>query len=449
MLDIKPLPLLSNMADPKLIPNPTVLFAGLGAMGYGMASRLLRSGYSVIGYDVHEPSMHRFATQGGASAPTPRAAAADVDVMIVMVANQTQATPLLFDPASGAVQGLKRHATVLVCSTVSPGYICDVERRVREMGREDVGVVDAPVSGGATRAADGTLSVFSSGSEEALSAPQVQSILACLSDGRKLYRIPGGVGGGSKAKLVHQIFAGIHIAVASEAMGLAAAAGLDTKEVFDEVCRGPGASWMFGHRVPFMLQSGLGRYSATSIIAKDVGIVLATATEERFPLPLVGVSAQLYASAVARGWAGEDDCVLVRLYLPEYPDLVIERAGNADSSAARYGVCAGDIQDLLVGVHLAGMSEAMRFCDVLGLDADLMFDIVCHAAGGSRVFEQHFRGMRGDGWGLKGVEGAEDVRTRLVCCCFLFLFLLRLVLSERERERDALTHVTMSVDGGG
>lgn len=397
-------------------PYPTLLFAGLGAMGHGMATHLLRSGFPIIGYDVHAPSMLRLVSEGGSSTNTPREAAPDVSILLIMVANHTQATTLLFDPSTGAVARLKDSATIIICSTVAPAYIAFLETRLKELGPSDIRLIDAPVSGGAARAADGTLSVFSSGEDKALFAPHVQSILACLSDTRKLYHVPGGLGGGSKAKLIHQMFAGVNIAVASETMGLAAAAGLDTRKVFEELCGGEGASWMFGNRVPFMLDAGLGRYSAVTIIAKDVGIVTATAGEERFPLPMVAVAQQLYAGAISAGWGAEDDCVVVRLYLPGKPGLVRERAGKAQvgDGDAGGGIAASDIEDLMVGVHLAAMSEAMSFCEHLGIDVELMRDIVSNAAGASKVFERYFGQMKKAGWGLNGVEEIEDIQDRLV-----------------------------------
>ena len=379
--------------------------------------------------------MQKFVSEAGgaASAGSPREAAArdNVDVMIVMVANHEQAGSLLFDPDTGAVGGLKRGAMVVVCSTVAPAFIGEVSVRLKGMGRGDVGLVDCPVSGGAARAAEGTLSLFFSSSssssssssdnddEKVLSAPRVQSILACLSDDNKLYHVPGGLGAGSKAKLIHQVFAGVHIAVASEVMGLAAVAGLDTQNFFEEVMRGEGASFIFGHRVPHMLDPGLGRYSAVTIIAKDVGIVSGMARAERFPLALLGVAEQLFLSAITNGWGREDDCVVVRLYLNGRPGLVVEQAGRPvtghDGSAGTGArITASEIQDLLIGVHLAVMSEAMAFCEVLGIETDLMYDIVSNAAGASRVFEKNFRDMKENRWMVNGVQGAEGIRDRLV-----------------------------------
>ncbi len=237
-------------------------------MGYGMAAHLVRSGYAVTGFDVYQPALDRFLKEGKAAsaAKTPKEAVHDADVFICMVATSVQATPLLFDAESGAVQGLKANATIIMCSTVAPAYIDELQSRLKGAGRSDLRLIDSPVSGGAGRAADGTLSIFASGAKEDVEIARV--VLQCMSG--KLYEIPGGLGGGSNAKMIHQVFAGIHIAMANEAMGLAAAAGLDTREVFEKLKGSEASSWMFENRVPPMLDAGLGRYSAITIIAKDV-----------------------------------------------------------------------------------------------------------------------------------------------------------------------------------
>lgn len=246
-------------------PKPTVAFAGLGAMGYGMAAHLLNSGFPVVGYDVYSPLMDRFEAQGGAVAQTPRDAVKEADFLVCMVATSAQATPLFFDEVIGAVQGLRSDATIIMCATVAPSYMVELCKRLREF-RPDVHLIDSPVSGGAGRAADGTLSIFSSG--EGTHLDHASSVLECMSS--KLYRIAGGLGGGSKAKMIHQIFAGVNIAMASEAMGLVAIAGFNTREAFEELRIRSGNSWMFSNRVPHMLDPTLGPYSAIDIIAKDV-----------------------------------------------------------------------------------------------------------------------------------------------------------------------------------
>ena len=185
---------------------------------------------------------------------------------------------------------------------------------------------------------------------------------------------------------------------------------------------GMGVICLFGDRVRYMLDpEGEGRYSALGIINKDMGIVAEMARREGFPVPLVAVAEQLFLSAVMNGWVKEDDWVVVRLYLGKRPGLVVERDGRPDGGVEGR-VSVAELTDLLVGVHLAVVSEAMGFCEVLGIEADLMFDIVRNAAGASRVFETYFRRMKENGWRVKGLKGVEGIRNRLVSLPFPFLF---------------------------
>ena len=260
--------------------KPNIAFAGLGAMGFGMATNLLKigfNGFQVTGYDVYQPAMDRFVAEGGKSASTPSKAAEDADFFICMVVNAEQAGNVLFDIHTGACLTLPKQATILMCSTVAPADIDGFEKDLERAGRTDLRLIDCPVSGGAARAADGLLSIFAAGEEADLD--HADQILKCMSF--RLYRIPGGLGGGSKAKLVHQIFAGVNILMASEAMGLAAAAGLNTQQTFEHLKKGFGNSWMFSNRVPHMLDPTLPPYSAINIIAKDV--VSLTSSLSLFP----------------------------------------------------------------------------------------------------------------------------------------------------------------------
>lgn len=391
------------------LPKPKLVFAGLGAMGFGMASQLLQSGFQVVGFDVYQPLMEKLVVKGGQSAESPREAAKGVEYFICMVATISQARPLLFDPHTGAINALPRHATIIMCSTVAPADIDEIVETLDASGRPDIRLIDSPVSGGAGRAADGTLSIFSSGKDSDL--VRAHSILECLS--AKLYHIPGGLGGGSKAKLIHQIFAGVNIAMASEAMGVAAAAGLNTQQAFDELKESEGNSWMFSNRVPHMLDPTLPPYSAIAIIKKDVGIVTSTSRALEFDLPLLHESEKLYIAGESAGWLREDDCVIVRLYVPGRPDLVSQQARSFVPSKSP-AVSVSDVQDLIVGVHLAAMSEAMSFCDRLGIDTDLMFDIVSNAAGASAVFLKYFKEVKKGRWSLRLVTGVKEIRDKLV-----------------------------------
>ncbi|KAI3529929.1 hypothetical protein CSPX01_15152 [Colletotrichum filicis] len=303
-------------------------FIGLGAMGFGMACNLLKKpSYRVQGHDVYPPSAEKFVAQGGQSGESPKEVAKTSDILVCMAVNAQQIDDILFNDQTGALQTLPANATVLLCSTVPPTYHEALTPRIAAAGRQDVLVVDSPVSGGTKRAADGTLSIFASGAPEALQ--RADRVLRDMSE--KLYIIPGGPGAGSKIKMVNQLLVGTHIAAASEAMGLAAKAGLNTREVYNIITNAAGNSWAYENRVPHMLDGDWTPLSALNIFVKDMGIVVSTARTLQFPVPLASVAEQLYISGAAHGYGAEDDSGLVRVFLPGSPNAVKEQAGQLNS----------------------------------------------------------------------------------------------------------------------
>ena len=145
----------------------------------------------------------------------------------------------------------------------------------------------------------------------------------------------------------------------------------------------------------------------------EQGIITSTARDLKFPLPMISTAEQLYLTAVSAGWGKEDDCVLTRLYLPGRPDLIIQNA-KASNATQPTDLTVEDIKDLMVGVHLAGMAEAMLFCEHLGIDTDLMYDIVSNAAGASAIFSKTSADVQKGNWELRSISGAEKIRDRLV-----------------------------------
>lgn len=162
--------------------------------------------------------------------------------------------------------GLPLRATIIICSTVPAAFLQDIQSNLEKMNRSDIFLVDSPVSGGTVRAANGSLTILSSGSHAALE--QGQPVLMDLSE--KLYTIPGGIGAASNVKMVNQLLAGVHIAAAAEAMGLAAKMGLNTRQVYEIIVNAAGNSWMFENRVPHMLKNDYHPYSALDIFVKDL-----------------------------------------------------------------------------------------------------------------------------------------------------------------------------------
>lgn len=236
-------------------------------MGFGMATNLIKLSHPVTGFDVWGPTLQRFSTAGGSTATTPRECVRDAPYVVFMVATAAQIMSALFEGPDAAVHELKHGVSLILCSTGPPEYVPLIQKKLVELGREDVLVVDAPVSGGTIRAANGTLSIFAAGEEKAVEA--AKPVLNDMA-GKNLWLIPGGLGAGTNVKMVHQVLAGIHIVMTGEAMGFVGRLGLPSKKAFELLKESEGSSWMFENRVPHLLVEDKTIYSALNIIVKDI-----------------------------------------------------------------------------------------------------------------------------------------------------------------------------------
>jgi ketose-bisphosphate aldolase len=283
-------------------------FIGLGAMGFGMATSLLKSEFSVCGYDVYKPSLSRFMNAGGLIGNSPAEVAEDVEVLVLMVTNENQAESVLYGDL-GAVAALPSGASIILSSTVSPAFVTQLNCRLQNENR-NLKLVDAPVSGGVKRAAEGTLTIMAAGADEALE--HTGSVLSALSE--KLYIIKGGCGAVSGVKMVNQLLAGVHIASAAEAIAFGARLGLDTRTLFEAITDSKGTSWMLENRAPHMVDNDFTPLSALDIFVKDLGIVARECSSRKVPLHIATVALQLFLSGSAAGWGRIDDSAVVKVY---------------------------------------------------------------------------------------------------------------------------------------
>ncbi|PVH80276.1 hypothetical protein DL98DRAFT_491740 [Cadophora sp. DSE1049] len=377
-------------------------------MGFGMATNLLKKGFHVTGFDVYAPTLERFTASGGHVSSTPKETVLDAQYVVFMVATAAQILSALFDDDSGAIHSLGKGATVILSSTGPPEHVPIVRKLLDEKyGRQDIELVDAPVSGGTIRAANGTLTILAAGPESAITA--AKPVLDAMA-GENLYIIPGGLGAGTNVKMVHQVLAGIHIAMTSEAMGFAAALGLNTKQAFEILRKGRGSSWMFENRTPHMLVEDKTVYSALNIIVKDIGIVTAGGRSANFPLFLSSTTEQVLASGVSAGLGLIDDAALVGVYLPQSPSAILKLATSPAT------VSADDpklllVEKIMAGVHLAAAAEAMSLGVKVGLEAKKLFEIISTAAGSSAMFVEGTMQLLSGVW--KEGSSVDDVVAEL------------------------------------
>jgi L-threonate 2-dehydrogenase len=281
-------------------------FIGLGAMGLPMAVNLVRAGHEVRGFDLADGARSTLAEAGGQAVASPKDAARDADLLLIVVATAQQVDAVL-EGEGGALETLPQDAVVAVHSTVPPSFARQLGERLASRGHP---LLDAPISGGRVGAEGGTLTVMASGSDMAFErAGPALDVMAA-----KVYRLGAEPGIGSTVKMINQHLAGVHIAAACEAMALGVRAGADAQTLFEVISNSAGNSWMFTNRVPHILGRDFTPLSAVEIFVKDLGIVLDTARELRFPLPIAASAHQQYLAAAGSGHGREDDSAVVKVY---------------------------------------------------------------------------------------------------------------------------------------
>ena len=279
---------------------------GLGAMGRGMAASLRRAGHAVNVHDVRAEAMAAFVAEGGKASATPADLAAACEVVLSVVVNAAQTEQVLFGP-DGAAAAMKHGSVFVMCSTVDPAWSIALEGRLEALGLH---YLDAPISGGAAKAAVGQITMMTAGKPAAYD--RCGGVLEAIS--AKVYRLGDRAGPGSTVKIVNQLLAGVHIAAAAEAMALGIRAGVDPQQVYEVITHSAGNSWMFENRMAHVLSGDYTPLSAVDIFVKDLGLVLDTAFATKFPLPLAATAHQMFMQASSAGHGAEDDAAVIKIF---------------------------------------------------------------------------------------------------------------------------------------
>lgn len=284
-----------------------VAVIGLGSMGMGAALNLLRApGLEVAGCDPRHGARAEFSAAGGLAVARAGELPQGTEAVLVLVVNAAQAMAALFGP-EGCASRLAPGAVLVVSSTMAPEAARGLAAAAEAGGFL---YLDAPVSGGATGAQAGAMTVMAAGSAAAMS--KAQPVLDAVA--RKVWNLGEAPGLGSTMKVVHQLLAGVHLAAAAEAMALSIKAGVDPRTLYDVVVGAAGNSWMFENRMPHVLDADEMPRSAVDIFVKDLGLVGDLARAVAAPTPLAAQAHQMFVSASTQGHGGKDDAFVIRAY---------------------------------------------------------------------------------------------------------------------------------------
>jgi L-threonate 2-dehydrogenase len=294
---------------------PVVGVIGTGAMGLGVVQSLVRGGFRVLVRDIRSEAEAAAVAAGATARATPSALARDSTILIVLVVDAAQIETVLFGP-EGAADALVEGTIVIVSSTVAPAFVASLKERLETKGAR---LLDAPVSGGPQRAADGSMTIMIAGDTATIGA--CRALLSSISG--KCFVVGTSPGVAATFKVLNNQLAAVNLAAGAEAMALAIRSGVDPRMFLEVVNASSGASWIFNDRMTRVLDGDATPRAATTLLSKDVGIAVATAATLAFDAPLARAAHDAFAAAVDAGYGPEDDGAMLRFYQ--------ERIRNADA----------------------------------------------------------------------------------------------------------------------
>ncbi|RVT48075.1 NAD(P)-dependent oxidoreductase [Rubrivivax albus] len=286
------------------VPARRVAFLGLGVMGYPMAGHLARAGHQVTVYNRTAAKAAAWVAEyGGASAPTPAAAAQGADIVFACVGNDDDLRAVTLG-ADGAFGALAAGAIFVDHTTASAAIARELHAAAQARAAH---FIDAPVSGGQAGAVNGALTVMCGGDAEPFDTMKP----VALAFSRAVTRI-GDAGAGQLAKMVNQVCIAGLVQGLSEAIAFGQRAGLDMPLVLDVIGKGAAQSWQMDNRGKTMVEDKFDFGFAVDWMRKDLGLVMDEARRNGAQLPVTALVDQFYAEVQAMGGQRWDTSSLIR-----------------------------------------------------------------------------------------------------------------------------------------
>ena len=280
-----------------------VTFIGLGTMGAGMASNILKAGHELTVHNRTREKEEILAAEGARRAASPKEAASGAEVIVICVSDTPDVEEIVLGN-DGVIHGASAGAIVVDMSTISPTA---THRMAAKLGEKGIKMLDAPVSGGSEGAQNGTLAIMAGGD-----TTDFESALPILEAMGKTVTHVGAIGAGQLAKAINQIIiSGTYLTVA-EGLTLGMKAGLDMNKVIQAISGGAANSWVLQNRAMNVVNNTYPLGFRVRLHQKDLKIALDTARELGVTLPATALVAQIENGLIAQGYGDEDISALAR-----------------------------------------------------------------------------------------------------------------------------------------
>lgn len=280
-------------------------FIGLGIMGRPMSKNLINAGYRLVVFDINEEPVEDLVSLGAEKAGNPGEVAEKCECVITMLPNSPQVKEVVTGK-NGVAERFRKASVLIDMSSISPIVSRELAAFLEKNGVE---MLDAPVSGGEPKAIDGTLSVMVGGKKDIFEKcfPVMKAMAASVVH-------TGEIGAGNITKLANQIIVALNIAAMSEALVLAAKAGVEPELVYKAIRGGLAGSTVLDAKAPLVLNRKFNPGFRINLHIKDLANALDTSHEVGVPLPLTSAVMEIMQALKIDGLGDKDHSSLIQFY---------------------------------------------------------------------------------------------------------------------------------------
>ncbi len=280
-------------------------FIGLGIMGLPMSRNLIKTGYTLNVFNRSKKSMGELVSLGANACSSPKEVASMSDIIITMLPDSPEVQEVVLGK-DGVIEGMHAGSTLIDMSTIAPSVSISIAKRIEA---KSASMLDAPVSGGQKGAIDGTLSIMVGGKKEVF-----DSCMPVLKAMGKVIVLVGNNGAGSTVKLCNQVICAINIISMCEGITLCRKSGVDVTKMIEAVSAGLGASNILSNLAPKILKGDMEPGFKIKLQQKDIRLALQLADELKAPLPVSGLTHQIFRIAESKGLGDKGTQAIIEAY---------------------------------------------------------------------------------------------------------------------------------------
>lgn len=280
-------------------------FVGLGDMGIGLTSNLLKNKFEVTGFDVRDERVKELVELGGRPAANCREVAENSDAVFVMVLNGQQVKEVILGK-NGLLEGLKPGATIIVTATINPS---EVKELVEPLSEKKINLIDSPVSGGKSGADSGTLTMMTAAKKEVFD--DCKSILDAV--GQNIFHVGEEIGLGQTVKASLQALIGASFTAIFESLVLGVKSGVKAETLYEVFGSSGVSSPLFKNCAKLIMErkfKGTGSHIGT--MYKDLGISMNMAKENGVAMFTASAAYELFRSGMSL-FPEDDNWAIVKL----------------------------------------------------------------------------------------------------------------------------------------